>query len=153
MDNDFGNVGQSPALIERDEAARLGALAGQTVQVFTIEDDLGDNRAQQRVMPVSYEEVAVVTPGTEGEAFYVRIPVTDHCGPSAAALAALRDRVPVSADSAKPRSTSTATAATGARRRSSPFTTSCAGSARTSRCRPADWRPSRAASAGCSPTA
>jgi inositol hexakisphosphate len=106
-DNDFGNVGQSPALIERDEEARLGVLAGQTVQVFTIANDQGDNRKQQRVMPMSYEEVAVRTAGTERQAFdglkigpstvhYVRIPVTDHCGPSESALAHLRARIPVS---------------------------------------------------------
>ena len=106
-DNDFGNVGQSPVLIERDEEARLGVLAGQTVQVFTIANDPGDNRKQQRVMPVSYEEVAVRTAGTERQAFdglkigpstvhYVRIPVTDHCGPSESALADLRARIPVS---------------------------------------------------------
>jgi len=106
-DNDFGNVGQSPAFIERDEEARLGALAGQTVQVFTIADDGGDNRKQQRVMPVSYDEVAVGASATERQAFdgvkigpstvhYVRIPVTDHCGPTEAALADLRARIPVS---------------------------------------------------------
>jgi hypothetical protein len=108
-DNDFENVGQPPALIERDEESRLAALAGQTIQVFTIEDDPRDNRAQQRVMPVSYDEIAVVKPETEKQAFdglelgnctihCVRIPVTDHCGPSDAALAALRSRVPVSSD-------------------------------------------------------
>jgi hypothetical protein len=106
-DNDFGNVGQSPALIERDEEARLGALAGETVQVFTKADDGGDNRKQQRVLPVSYKQVAVGEARTERHLFdglkigpstvhYVRIPVTDHCGPSEAALAALRARIPVS---------------------------------------------------------
>jgi hypothetical protein len=110
-DNDFGNVGLSPALVERDEEARIGALAGQTVPVFTIADDSGDNRKQQRVMPVSYVEVAVEIAATERETFdglrlgpstvhYVRIPVTDHCGPRGDALAALRARVPVSASPA-----------------------------------------------------
>jgi hypothetical protein len=56
---------------------------------------------------VCYEEVAVGAAGTERQALdglkigrstvhYVRIPVTDHCGPSEAALAALRSRIPVS---------------------------------------------------------
>lgn len=110
-DNDFGNVGQSLALIERDEEARLTALASQTVQVFTIEADPRDNRAQQRVMPVSCEEIGVFRPETERQAFdrlelgkctihYVRIPVTDHCGPTQAALVALRASVPVSLDPA-----------------------------------------------------
>ena len=108
-DNDFGNVGQRPALIEKDEEARLAALTGETVQVFAIKDDLRDNRVQQRVMPESYEEVGVVKAETEKQRFdglaigdctihYVRIPVTDHCGPSDAALAELRTRVPVSVD-------------------------------------------------------
>jgi Inositol hexakisphosphate len=110
-DNDFGNVGQSPTLIERDEEARLGALEDLTVQVFTITDDPGDNRKQQRVMPISYEEIAVGTPRTERQAFdalkigrstvhYARIPVTDHCGPTEAALTALGARIPVSASPA-----------------------------------------------------
>src|SRR5947209_19439113 len=38
-DNDFGNVGLPPSLIQRDEQARLGALEGQTTQVFTIQND------------------------------------------------------------------------------------------------------------------
>ena len=59
-DNDFGNVGQPPALIEKDEEARLAALTGQTAQVFKIKDDPRDNRAQERVMPVSFEEIGVV---------------------------------------------------------------------------------------------
>lgn len=106
-DNDFGNVGQSPALIERDEEARLGVLAGQTVEIFKIANDPGDNRCQQRVMPTSSEEVALRTAGTERQAFdgrkigpstvhYLRIPVTDHCGPSESALTDLRTRIPVS---------------------------------------------------------
>jgi hypothetical protein len=110
-DNDFGNVGQPPALIERDEEARLAALAGQTVHVFRIEDDPDDNRRQQRVMPVSYEEIDVMKPETERQAFdgfelgdctvhYIRIPVTDHTGPSDAALRELCTRVPVSGDPA-----------------------------------------------------
>jgi hypothetical protein len=110
-DNDFGNVGQSPGLIERDEEARLGALAGETVQIFKITNDPGDNRCQQRMMPTCCSEVAVGTAATERQAFheqkigpstvqYVRIPVTDHCGPSECALARLRDCVPVSTDPA-----------------------------------------------------
>ena len=163
-DNDFGNVGQPPALIEKDEAARLAALTGETVQVFTIKDDPRDNRAQQRMMPVSYEEIGVVKPETEKQRFdgleidnctihYVRIPVTDHCGPSDAALAELRTRVPVSAIPRPPGCTSTATAATAARRRSSPSTTCCAGSSRTSHSRIPGSRTSPVASAGSFPTA
>ena len=106
-DNDFANVGQSTEWIQADEAARLGALKGQTTQVFTITSDSADNRHQQRVMPVSYQQITVATSATEREAFdnrriggctihYVRIPVTDHCAPVGSALDALRSMVPVS---------------------------------------------------------
>ena len=111
-DNDFANVGQSKEWIQADEAARFAALKGQTTQVFTIKWDKADNRQQQRMMPVSYQPVAVTASSTEQLLFdkrkiggctihYVRIPVTDHCAPSAAALDALRRQVPVSADPKK----------------------------------------------------
>jgi hypothetical protein len=100
-DNDFSNVGQPKDWITADEKARLGALAGRTTQVFTIACDCDDNRKQQRVMPVSYTNVSVGSAYTEADAAkmltaklgttveHVRIPVTDHCAPSDAALAAL----------------------------------------------------------------
>ncbi len=112
-DDDFANVGMSPGLIVRDEEARLGVLADeQTVQVFTIGKDKQDNRQQQRVLPVSYDDVPVKTPQTERQAFdqtsidgctvnYVRITVTDHCGPSSEALDEFCAAVPVSTDPAK----------------------------------------------------
>jgi hypothetical protein len=107
-DNDFANVGQSKEWIEADEAARLRVLTGQPTQVFTIKDDPADNRDQQRVMPVSYEQITVAAASTEQMVFdkrklgactihYVRIPVTDHCAAAGAALEALRT-VPVSLD-------------------------------------------------------
>jgi hypothetical protein len=109
-DNDFANVGMTPGLIQRDEEARLGALVGETtVPVFKIEADGSDNRQQQRELPVSYDDVPVASPQTERQAFegmqigpctvhYVRIPVTDHCGPSQDALAEFCATVPVSTD-------------------------------------------------------
>jgi Inositol hexakisphosphate len=101
-DNDFSNVGQPKEWITADEKARLRALAGRTTQVFSIAADCQDNRKQGRVMPVSYEDVSVRTAYTEADAAkmltaklktrveHVRIPVTDHCAPSDAALEELR---------------------------------------------------------------
>ena len=107
-DNDFGNVGLSTSLIERDEQARLSALDDETTQIYTKSDDSSDNRGQGRVMPVSYEEITVTTPTTERMAFdnlkigkctvhYSRIPVTDHCAPSDAAMMEFR-KLAVSTD-------------------------------------------------------
>jgi hypothetical protein len=101
-DNDFGNVGVAKSQIERDERARLEALEGETTQVFAIDDDPSDNRGQQRMMPVSYDTVTAATAATERTVFggvvigkctvhYSRIPVTDHCAPSAGALAEFRE--------------------------------------------------------------
>jgi hypothetical protein len=102
-DNDFGNVGVAPSLIERDEQVRLEALEHETTQIFTIRNDPADNRGQQRVMPVVYQTITrVVAPATERSLFdevqignctvhYLRIPVTDHCAPSAVALRKFRD--------------------------------------------------------------
>jgi len=99
----------TPSLIERDEEARLGALAGEkSAEVFTIGADSNDNREQQRVLPLSHHSVKVTKAQTERQAFdgrefdgctfhYVRIPVTDHCGPSEEALAKLAT-LPVSTD-------------------------------------------------------
>jgi hypothetical protein len=103
-DNDFGNVGMTKTHIERDERARLGALQGETAQIFAIKDDCSDNRRQQREMPVSYETFTPVTPVTERALFdkaqignctvhYWRIPITDHCAPSTPALAEFRELV------------------------------------------------------------
>jgi hypothetical protein len=102
-DNDFANVGQPKDWITAEEKARLGALAGRMTQVFTIEDDRRDNREQQRVMPASYRDIVVGAAYDEAEiakmltakfkpatVAYVRIPVTDHCAPSDAALDELR---------------------------------------------------------------
>jgi Inositol hexakisphosphate len=102
-DNDFANVGQPLSWIERDEDERLRALVGQTTQVFALDTKAPapDNRHQQRVTPVSYTEVRVG--GAYPEAMvaemlatkfrlpviYRRIPVTDHCAPSDAALGEL----------------------------------------------------------------
>jgi len=99
-DNDFANVGQPLSWIERDEGERLRALVGQTTQVFTLDKQVPppDNRCQQRVTPVSYAEVGVGDAYTEAivaemlttkfrlPVSYRRIPVTDHCAPSDAAL-------------------------------------------------------------------
>lgn len=97
-DNDFANVGQPLSWIERDEDERLRALVGQTTQVFALDMKARDNRHQQRVAPVSYTEVRVREAYPEATVaemlatkfrlpvIYRRIPVTDHCAPSAAAL-------------------------------------------------------------------
>jgi hypothetical protein len=97
-DNDFGNVGQSWSWIERDEVERLRALVGQTTQLFTLDKTAPDNRHQQRVVPQSYVESRVGEAYTEATVaemltarlslpvHYCRIPVTDHCAPSEAAL-------------------------------------------------------------------
>jgi hypothetical protein len=99
-DNDFANVGQPLSWIERDERERLRALGGHTTQVFTLDEQVPppDNRYQQRVTPVSYTEVGVGEAYTEAmvaemlatkfrlPVIYRRIPVTDHCAPSDAAL-------------------------------------------------------------------
>jgi hypothetical protein len=101
-DNDFGNVGQPWPWIVADEASRLGATKkGRTTQVFAIEPDPADDRAQERVVPTSYEEIRVDDAYTEAEMVarrlelettveYLRIPVTDHCAPGDAALDELR---------------------------------------------------------------
>ena len=101
-DNDFSNVGQPKEWIMTDEKARLGALAGRTTQVFKVARDCQDNRGQERVLPLSYTPVKVGAAYTEAEAAkmltaklgtkveHVRIPVTDHCAPSDAALDELR---------------------------------------------------------------
>jgi hypothetical protein len=109
-DNDFSNVGMSSGLIQRDEEARLAALVGETVQMFTITKDENDNREQQRELPVRYDPLEVSKAQTERQAFdglrignctvsYVRIPVTDHCGPTEEALAEFA-KIPVSTDPA-----------------------------------------------------
>jgi hypothetical protein len=107
-DNDFGNVGQPRDWIVADESARLVAtMNAETAQVFAIQPDPADNRAQERMLPTGYDEVVVDRAYTEAElvaqrlelqgtaAEYVRIPVTDHCAPSDAAvdmLCGLRDK-------------------------------------------------------------
>jgi hypothetical protein len=100
-DNDFANVGQPWSWIERDEAERLNALEGQTTQVFVLDKKAPDNRHQQRVAPLVYTEVRVGRAYTEASVAemlttrfqlpvnYSRIPVTDHCAPSEAALGKL----------------------------------------------------------------
>jgi hypothetical protein len=101
-DNDFGNVGQPWPWIVADEAYRLAATKkGRATQVFAIEPDPADDRAQERVMPTRYEEIRVDDAYTEAEMVaqrlelettveYLRIPVTDHCAPGDAALDELR---------------------------------------------------------------
>lgn len=103
-DNDFGNVGMSKEAIRDDERAKAKNSRGRNVKVFTITDDTADDLQQERVLPVSYTELTVHSAQTEakaakvlGDVFsgtkiqYVRIPVTDHCAPSAYALARLQD--------------------------------------------------------------
>jgi protein-tyrosine phosphatase len=102
-DNDFGNVGQPWPWIVADEAERLAAtMKARTTQVFAIQADAADNRAQERMMPTGYDEVLVDRAYTEADLVaqrlrfrnttvqYLRIPVTDHCAPSDAALDELR---------------------------------------------------------------
>jgi hypothetical protein len=75
-------------------------------RVFTIAADPSDNRAQQRITPTSYQNIAVATARTEEQVFddrkidsppfhsivqYVRIPVTDHCAPDQDALKTLEN--------------------------------------------------------------
>ena len=111
-DNDFGNVGVPTSLIQKDEQARLAVLQGATTQLFTIQDDPSDNRAQQRMMPVTVEDLTAVTTTTEAAEFdnlkirgctvhYRRIAVTDHCKPTPARLNELYTAVPVSNDPAE----------------------------------------------------
>jgi len=105
-DNDFGNVGQPLDWIVNDEKIRLLFLEALTkARVFEIATDASDNRAQQRMTPTSYRDIAVGTARTEEQAFddrkigsphssivqYVRIPVTDHCAPDQEALKTLED--------------------------------------------------------------
>jgi hypothetical protein len=106
-DNDFGNVGQSLDWIVNEEKIRLLFLEALTkARVFEIATDSSDNRAQQRMTPRSYQDIAVGTARTEEQAFddrkiggpafystvqYVRIPVTDHCAPDEEALKTLQD--------------------------------------------------------------
>lgn len=106
-DNDFGNVGQPLDWIVNDEKIRLLFLEAFTeARVFEIAADPSDNRAQQRITPTSYQNIAVATARTEEQAFdgrkigtptfystvqYVRIPVTDHCAPDQDALKTLEN--------------------------------------------------------------
>jgi hypothetical protein len=105
-DNDFGNVGQPLDWIVNEEKIRLLFLEALTkARVFEITTDTSDNRAQQRMIPTSYQDIAVGTARTEEQAFddrkigsphssvlqYVRIPVTDHCAPDQDALKTLKD--------------------------------------------------------------
>jgi hypothetical protein len=111
-DNDFGNVGQSLDWIVNEEKIRLLFLEALTkARVFNIAADPSDNRAQQRMTPTSYHDIAVRTARTEEQVFddrkiasrkigsrafsstvqYVRIPVTDHCAPDQDALKTLKD--------------------------------------------------------------
>jgi hypothetical protein len=106
-DNDFGNVGQPLDWIVNEEKIRLLFLEALTkARVFKIAADPSDNRAQQRMTPTSYQDIAVGTARTEEQAFddrkivsptfdsivqYVRIPVTDHCAPDQDALNTLKD--------------------------------------------------------------
>jgi Inositol hexakisphosphate len=106
-DNDFGNVGQPLDWIVNEEKIRLLFLEALTkARVFEIATDASDNRAQQRMTPTSYRDIAVGTARTEEQAFddrkigsprfystvqYVRIPVTDHCAPDQNALKTLED--------------------------------------------------------------
>jgi len=102
-DNDFGNVGQPFSWIVADEGCRLAvAMKVRNAQVFSIQFDCSDNRAQDRMMPTGYEEILVDNAYSEAEMVaqrlkfgdatveYHRIPVTDHCAPSDAALNELR---------------------------------------------------------------
>lgn len=102
-DNDFSNVGYPPDWIREEEKYRL-ALMNQfaTVAVFCVARDSSDNRAQERMRPTGYRLVDVAMARTEEKAFdnhkignftvnYVRIPVTDHCAPTDAAIDRLRD--------------------------------------------------------------
>lgn len=101
-DNDFGNVGQDPGWIYADEQARLGLYEGRSTKLFTIEPDATDDLQQERVIPVSYEEIWVGVARAEADVApiltdlfkptrvqYKRIPVTDHCAPDALALSQL----------------------------------------------------------------
>jgi hypothetical protein len=106
-DNDFGNVGQPLDWIVNEEKIRLLFLEALTkARVFEIATDSSDNRAQQRMIPTSYQDIAVGAARTEEQAFddrkigsptfystvqYVRIPVTDHCAPDQEALNTLED--------------------------------------------------------------
>jgi hypothetical protein len=102
-DNDFANVGQPLPWIMADEAYRLALLQKQhAARVFAIETDCADNREQDRRKPTSYRDIEVVKAETEElvsrgleakigcPVTYVRIPVTDHCAPTDAALEQLR---------------------------------------------------------------
>ena len=113
-DNDFANVCQSVDWIMMDEADRFKTLLAlknlkppktpqTTTKVFTLDMKGPDNRGQQRVTPTSYVERSVGTAETEEtvanglqakigcRVIYLRIPVTDHCAPTEAALGKLRD--------------------------------------------------------------
>jgi Inositol hexakisphosphate len=105
-DNDFANVGQSLPWIMTDEHSRLALVQKQpTARVFAIETDCADNREQDRKKPKSYQDIEVAKAETEQmvsqglgaklgcPVTYVRIPVTDHCAPTEAALKQLREDV------------------------------------------------------------
>jgi len=115
-DNDFGNVGQPLRWIMKDEAIRLAMIEEETTQVFAIEEDLDDNRDQQRMAPRSYQEVAVSKAETEARVA-ARLEAKVGCP-----VALWPTRSPLTTGF-----TSTATVATDARRRSLPCTTCGAG--------------------------
>ncbi|HEV3033924.1 MAG TPA: hypothetical protein VGX72_03955 [Solirubrobacteraceae bacterium] len=105
-DNDFANVGQPLRWIMADEACRLALVQQQpSTRVFAIETDSADNREQDRKKPTCYQDIAVAKAETEEmvsrglgaevgcPVTYVRIPVTDHCAPTQAALEQLRKDV------------------------------------------------------------
>jgi protein-tyrosine phosphatase len=88
--------------ITKDEMARLALVKEERrTQVFTRTRDPNDNRRQDRVLPESYEQIAVedayneayaaklLTAQLKVEVIYQRIPVTDHCVPSDEALRTL----------------------------------------------------------------
>ena len=103
-DNDFGNVGQDRGWIIADEKARLDLYKKRTTQLFTIEPDPSDDLQQERVIPVSYQNLYVSEARSEAElapiltdlfrptrVHYRRITVTDHCAPGAQALSEIQD--------------------------------------------------------------
>jgi hypothetical protein len=95
-DMDWANVGQSEQWIRRDEANQIATVLHpdtNTVQIFCVDQA---SKSAGRIVPNGYSEVTVTSAVPEEDILkkmplpcavkYVRIPVTDHCKPSPAAV-------------------------------------------------------------------
>ncbi len=95
-DMDWANVGQSEQWIRRDEANQIATALHpdtSTVRIFCVDQA---SKSAGRIVPTGYSEVTVTSAESEEDILkkmplpravkYVRIPVTDHCKPTSAAV-------------------------------------------------------------------